>query len=51
MDPQKTGTGRPIFAWIQWQHRLLVLWEYYAENFLGFVQLESISILLKTISR
>ena len=36
-----------FFAWIQWQRRLLVRWEYYAENFLGFIQLASISILLK----
>ncbi len=36
-----------FFAWIQWQRRLLVRWEYYAENFLGFVQLASISILLR----
>jgi hypothetical protein len=26
-----------FFAWIQWQRRLLIRWEYYAENFLGFV--------------
>lgn len=36
-----------FFAWIQWQRRLLVRWEYYAENVLDFVQLASISILLK----
>lgn len=36
-----------FFAWIQWQRRLLVRWEYYAENFLGFVQLASIRILLR----
>jgi len=36
-----------FFAWIQWQRRLLIRWEYYAENFLGFVQLASIAILLK----
>jgi len=36
-----------FFAWIQWQRRLLVRWEYYAANFLGFVQLAFISILLK----
>lgn len=36
-----------FFAWLQWQRRLLVRWEYYAANFLGFVQLASISILLK----
>jgi len=38
-----------FFAWLQWQRRLLVRWEYYAHNFLGFVQLASISILLKRI--
>src|SRR5262249_10921027 len=36
-----------FFAWIQWQRRLLIRWEYYAANFLGFVQLASISLLLK----
>src|SRR3569623_81343 len=36
-----------FFAWLQWQRRLLVRWEYYAENFLGFVQLATIGILLK----
>ena len=35
------------FAWIQWQRRILVRWEYYAENFLGFVQLATIGILLR----
>lgn len=56
---RKTQDGRPLrryerrwlverfFAWIQWQRRLLVRWEYYAANFLGFVQLASISILLR----
>ncbi len=28
-----------FFDWIQWQRRTLIRWEYYAENFLGFVQL------------
>lgn len=36
-----------FFAWLQWQRRLLVRWEYYPANFLGFVQLASIVILLK----
>jgi len=36
-----------FFAWIQWQRRLLVRWEYYAENFLGFVQLATMLILLR----
>jgi transposase len=40
-----------FFAWLQWQRRLLVRWEYYAENFLGFFQLASISILLKRFLR
>ena len=38
-----------FLAWIQWQRRLLVQWEYYAENFLGIVQLASIAILLKQL--
>jgi transposase len=28
-----------FFAWIQWQRRILVRWEFHAQNFLGFVQL------------
>ena len=36
-----------FFAWLQWKRRLLVRWEYYASNFLGFVQLVSITMLLK----
>ena len=36
-----------FFAWIQWQRRLLVRWEYYPSNFLGFVQLAALCILLK----
>jgi transposase len=36
-----------FFAWIQWQRRLLVRWEYYPENFLGFVQLACLGILLR----
>lgn len=36
-----------FFAWLQWQRRLLVRWEYYSANFLGFVQLAAIVILLK----
>jgi transposase len=36
-----------FFAWIQWHRRILVRWEYYTQNFLGFVQLASALILLK----
>ena len=36
-----------FFAWLQWQRRLLVRWEYYPTNFLGFVQLAALCILLK----
>jgi len=36
-----------FFAWIHWKRRLLVRWEYYAENFLGFVQLAAVLMLLK----
>jgi transposase len=36
-----------FFAWIQWQRRILVRWEYYPQNFLGFVQLACLVILFK----
>lgn len=36
-----------FFAWLQWTRRLLVRWEYDAANFLGVVQLASITMLLK----
>lgn len=36
-----------FFAWLQWQRRILVRWEFYSVNFLGFVQLAAIVILLK----
>ena len=36
-----------FFAWLQWKRRLLIRWEYDAANFLGFVQLASITMLLK----
>lgn len=36
-----------LFAWVQWQRRLLVCWEYYPANFLGFVQLAALCIPLK----
>ena len=34
-------------AWLQWHRRLLVRWEFYSINFLGFVQLACIIILLR----
>ncbi len=56
---QKTQDGRALrryerrwiverfFSWIQWKRRLLVRWEFHPENFLGFVQLASILVLLR----
>lgn len=35
-----------LFPWMQWRRRFLLQWEYYAENFLGFVQPASMLILL-----
>jgi hypothetical protein len=32
---------------MQWRRRLLVRWELYPRNFLGFVQLAAICILLR----
>lgn len=39
-----------LVAWLQWQRRLLGRREYYAENFLGFVELPTITVLLKKFS-
>ena len=36
-----------FFAWLQWKRRLLIRGEYYASNFLGFVQLACMTMLLK----
>jgi len=36
-----------FFAWIQWQRRILVRWEYRTQNFLGFVQLACLVILFR----
>jgi transposase len=36
-----------FFAWIQWQRRVLVRCEYHPQNFLGFVQLACLVILLR----
>jgi hypothetical protein len=36
-----------FFAWIQWQRRVLVRWEYHPENFLGFVQLACLLVLFR----
>lgn len=36
-----------FFSWIQWKRRLLVRWEFYAHNFLGFVQLAAVLVLLR----
>jgi transposase len=36
-----------FFAWIQWQRRILIRWEYHAHNFPGFVQLACLVILFK----
>jgi transposase len=36
-----------FFAWIQWQRRILIRWEYHTRNFLGFVQLACLVILFR----
>jgi transposase len=36
-----------FFAWLQWKRRLLVRWELHSLNFLGFVQLACICMLVK----
>jgi transposase len=56
---QPTQDGRPLrryrrrwkmerlMAWLQNYRRVLVRWEYHLENFLGFVQLACVLILLR----
>ena len=56
---QKTQDGRPlrryrrrwkierVFAWMQNYRRLVTRWEYKIENFLGFVQLACLLMLLR----
>jgi hypothetical protein len=46
-EPRQSLTRQRFFGWIQWQRRLLVRWEYYPTNFLGFAQLATLCILLK----
>ena len=36
-----------FFAWIQWQRRILVRWEYHTQNFFGFVQLACLVVLFR----
>jgi len=36
-----------FFAWLQWRRRLLVRWDLHFVNFLGFVQLACICMLVK----
>ena len=38
-----------FFAWLQWKRCLLTCWEYYSTNFLGFVRLALIAMLLKQL--
>lgn len=38
-----------LFAWLHWFRRLVIRWEYHAENFLGMVRLGCIKILLRHI--
>jgi hypothetical protein len=45
--PRQSLTRQRFFAWMQWRRRLLVRWEYYPINFLGFVQLAAICVLLR----
>ena len=36
-----------FFAWLQWQRRVVTRWEFHPKNYLGFVQLASMLILLR----
>jgi hypothetical protein len=45
--PHRDNRRKRAFAWIQWRRRVLVRWEFYRGNFLGFVQLAAIYIPLR----
>lgn len=36
-----------FFAWIGWNRRVLIRWEYYTQNFLGWIQLACMRLLLR----
>jgi transposase len=36
-----------FLAWLHWKRRVLIRWEYYATNFLGFAQLACLTMRLK----
>ena len=38
-----------FFSWLQWKRRLVVCWEFYPRNFLGFLQLACALILLNRL--
>ena len=39
-----------LFAWLHWFRRLVIRYEYHIENFLGFVHLACLVVLLKHFS-
>ena len=41
------GLVERFFGWLQWSRRLIVHWDFYAANFLGFLQLYCTGILVK----
>ena len=43
----RRGLDERFFAWLQWQRRIPVRWEYHTQNFLGFVQLACLVILFR----
>ena len=46
-DMPRAGWSNGFSPGIQWQRRILVRWEFYPKNFLGFVQLACLVILFK----
>lgn len=44
---QRRWVVERFFAWLQWKRLLVIRWEYYGSNFLGFGQLACITTLLK----
>ena len=46
---QKRWKVERLFAWMHHFHRLVTRWEFHIENFLGFVQLACIHMMLRRL--
>jgi hypothetical protein len=50
-DMRGAGWSNGSSPGFKWQRHILVRWEFYPKNFLGFVQLACLAVLFQTILR